>query len=182
MLIYHILGTKNNWIGKVKYCYYIWRHLSLILLYFLFFLSPQLEENLLFYSSRQISNSSQETAIYYKIQCFPSHIICLASFYHLSRKIPLGGPLAVIYLLQSKQASLLKESSLAWSFWPQYVWLLVWIPHAEFSCSPPPEVMADTASPLRWVSRNTRWPFSFFIICLNLEKIISLLISPSEFP
>lgn len=79
VLIYHILGTKNNWTGKIKSCYYIWRHLSLILLYFLFFFSPQLEENLLLCSSRKIANSSQETATYYKMQCFPSHIICLAS-------------------------------------------------------------------------------------------------------
>ena len=79
MLIYRILGAKNNWIGKIKSCYYIWRHLSLILLHFIFFLSPQLEENLLLCSSRKISNSSQETATFYKMQCFPSHIIYLAS-------------------------------------------------------------------------------------------------------
>lgn len=82
----------------------------------------------------------------------------------------------------AKWAFLLKENSLAWGRWLQYVQLLVWAPHAEFFFLFLQRSCPTQVSPLCWVSRNTGWPFSFIIICLNLGKIISLLISPSGFP
>lgn len=63
--------------------------------------------------------------MYYERQCFPSQIICFVSVANLVERFSLGDLRLSYNISFAKWAFLLKENSLAWGRWLQYVQLLV---------------------------------------------------------